>query len=138
MLSDFLPSLRSRHSALEEARRALAASLRAEAAAEAAARDAERAINAGAEAARALTADDSVVEAFAAWLPGARRRADLARLAGVAAQAETFRARAGVALARAALAAATAQARRADGRDSAGAAEREAASDGVAWQPAHD
>lgn len=91
--------LRARRAALEAARRALAASLCVEGEAEAAARDAERAIDLEADAARALTADDGAVEAFAAWLPEARRRADVARAASATAQAETSRARAGRALA---------------------------------------
>ena len=71
--------LRVRRAALGEARRALEASLGTEAAAEAAARDAERAIEIESDAAHVLTADDGAVEAFAAWLPRARRRADLDR-----------------------------------------------------------
>lgn len=106
MPRDLSSLLRVRRLALDEARRALAASLGAEAVAEATARDAERAIEAESDAAHVLTADDSTVEAFAAWLPQARRRADLAREAVATAQAETSRARAGLTLARAALASA--------------------------------
>ena len=138
MPSDPLAPMRNRQSALEEARRALAASLRKEAEVETAARDAERAIDVGADAARALTADDGAVEAFAAWLPEARRRADLARLAGIAAQAETSRARAGLALARAALAAAASRTLRSAVCEAMEATAPREALDGVARQPACD
>ena len=79
MLGDPSSLLRVRRLALGEARRALEASLGAEALAEAAARTAERAIEVESDAAHVLTADDGTVEAFAAWLPQARRRVGLAR-----------------------------------------------------------
>lgn len=134
MARDPLPALlRVRRMALDEARRLLAARLQEEADAEADALGAERAILTEADAARALTADDGVVETFAAWLPGARRRAEAARAAQEAAQAETSLARAGLQLARAAVEAAEAlQTRQAEGRAAEAARKEQIALDDMA------
>lgn len=134
MSRDPLPALlRVRRMALDEARRLLATRLQAEAEAEADALAAERTILAEADAARALTADDGVVETFAAWLPGARRRAEAARAAQEAAQAETSLARAGLQLARAAVEAAEAlQSRQAEGRAAEAARKEQIALDDMA------
>lgn len=100
--------LRLRRTALDEARRGLAACLRDEDRAEAAARAAERAIQDETAAAGALAADDATMEAFAAWLPAARRRAEAAREMHERARADTARARAALTAARAAVEAAEA------------------------------
>lgn len=98
--------LRVRRTALDEAKRGLAACLKDEDKAEAAARATERAIYDETAAAGALAADDAVMEAFAAWLPGARRRVEAAREMHERARADTARARAAVSAARSALEAA--------------------------------
>ena len=103
MPHDALPALaRVRRLAQDEALAALTRALDAEAAADAAAKRAEQEIAAETVAAAALEGGDSVVEAFAAWLPGARHRAAQARAACERAGAETARARAVLAMARAA------------------------------------
>ncbi len=136
MSRDPLPALlRVRRMALDEARHRLAATLQAEADAEADALAAERAILTEADAARALTADDGVVETFAAWLPGARRRAEAARAAQEAAQAETSLARAGLQLARAAVEAAEAlQSRQAEDRAAKAARKEQITLDDIAMR----
>ncbi len=68
-----------RQRAVDDSRRSLAASLAAAAEADAAARAAELSIEREAERASDLSGDDNLVEAFAAWLPGARRLAVQAR-----------------------------------------------------------
>ena len=65
------------------------------------AKQAERLIAAETVAASALDGDDGVVEAFAAWLPGARQRAAQAREACERAQADVSRARAVLSMTRA-------------------------------------
>ena len=92
---------RVRRLAHDEALAALAQALRMEAEADDLAKRAERAIGAETAAAEALDGDDGVVEAFAAWLPGARRRAADAREACERAQADVARARAVLAMTRA-------------------------------------
>ena len=98
--------LRVRRTAQDEARCVLATCLRDEDRAEAAARAAERAIHDEAAAAGALAADDAVMEAFVAWLPGARRRAEATREMHERARADTARARAALSAARSAVEAA--------------------------------
>jgi len=92
---------RVRRMAHEEALAALALVLQAEEAADDLAKQAERTIAAETVAAGALDGDDGVVEAFAAWLPGARQRAAQARGACERAQADVSRARAVLAMTRA-------------------------------------
>ena len=92
---------RLRRIAHEEALAALAQALQAEAAADARAKQAERLIATETVAASSLDGDDGVVEAFAAWLPGARLHAGQARCACERAQADVARARAVLAMTRA-------------------------------------
>lgn len=95
--------LRVRRLAVDEARRALAESIRQEQAAERALADATAAIAKETAAATALSAGDAEVEAFAAWLPqgrAAERRAEERVATAGLASAE---ARTAVALARAAV-----------------------------------
>jgi hypothetical protein len=92
---------RVRHSVCEDARRGLAACLKAEAAADRALREAEAAIYREQEAASALDASDGAVEAFAAWLPQGRAAVARAREAEERAEAATMQARAVLAAARA-------------------------------------
>jgi flagellar biosynthesis chaperone FliJ len=66
--------LRVRRQAVEEGRRTLAISLDAASVAAEAVREAELAIIRETERATECTGGDQLVEAFAAWLPGARRR----------------------------------------------------------------
>lgn len=70
---------RLRRLALDDASQALSRALAAEAAAADRADQATRQIAEEAAAASSLTGTDSTVEAFAAWLPGARRHAAEAR-----------------------------------------------------------
>jgi flagellar export protein FliJ len=92
---------RVRRMSHEEALAALALVLQAEEEADGLAKQAERTIAAETVAAGALDGDDGVVEAFAAWLPGARQRAAQARGACECAQADVSRARAVLAMTRA-------------------------------------
>ncbi len=92
---------RVRRMSHEEALAALALVLQAEEEADDLAKQAERTIAAETFAAGALDGDDGVVEAFAAWLPGARQRAAQARGACERAQADVSRARAVLAMTRA-------------------------------------
>lgn len=92
---------RVRRMSHEEALAALALVLQAEEEADGLAKQAERTIAAETVAAGALDGDDGVVEAFAAWLPGARQRAAQARGACERAQADVSRARAVLAMTRA-------------------------------------
>ena len=85
---------RVRRLAHEEALATFARALAAEAAADAIVKQADRSIATELAAASDLDGDDSVVEAFAAWLPGARQRAAHARQACERAQADVSRARA--------------------------------------------
>lgn len=104
MPRDVLPSLiRLRRLARDETRRALTAAVQREGLAHAAANDAEREIARETELACNLEADDAAVEAFGAWLAGARQRAELARGTAERAEADTARARAALSLARAGL-----------------------------------
>ena len=94
--------LRIRRVTVDEARRHLAAALDAEEVAHANADAAEAAIGAEGEIAADLMADDSAVEAYAAWLPVGRARADAARAACERARSDVATARAAVTVARAA------------------------------------
>jgi hypothetical protein len=95
-------ALRLRQLALEEARRSLAICLAEESAAERDAAAAEAEIAREIAAASELSADDAPVDALAAWLPGARRRAADARARHETAQANTSVVRAALAASRAA------------------------------------
>ncbi len=99
--------LRIRRVTLDDAKRALAATLRAEEAAQIEASKQEAAIAIEADIASDLGGDDSFVEAFAAWLPGGRARAAAARAAHEQAQSEVAKARAALTAARAAAEAAS-------------------------------
>jgi hypothetical protein len=95
--------LRVRRVALDEARRALADCLAAEAIAAKALMEAEADIVRERATAASLDADDAAVEAFAAWLRIARGRIDQARALHERLIAETARARAIVAVAQGSL-----------------------------------
>jgi hypothetical protein len=92
--------LRVRRVALDEARRALADCLGAEAIAAEALTEAEAEIVRERATAASLKADDAAVESFASWLRAARSRAEQARIVHERVTAETARARAIVAVAR--------------------------------------
>lgn len=92
---------RIRRLAHEDALAGLAHALQAEGDADGLAKQAERSIAAETAAAEAVDGGDAVVEAFAAWLPGARHRAVQARDACERAQADVSRARAVLAMTRA-------------------------------------
>lgn len=109
--------LRVRKLALEGAQRDLASCLRAEAAAEERERRARHAVAQEAAAAARLAADDTQVEAFAAWLP-------VGRQAVAEAEEDAGRVRAETACARAALSAARSAARAAEELLAQRAAER--------------
>ena len=85
---------RLRRLAHDEARQELSRALAAEAAALARADDATRQIADETAAASSLMGDDSMVDAFAAWLPGARKHAADTRAASERAGAEVGRMRA--------------------------------------------
>lgn len=93
---------RLRRLALDDASRALSQALAAETAAAARAEEAARQIAEEAAAASSLTGDDAMVEAFVAWLPGARRHAAETRDACERAGAEVARLRAVLTASRAA------------------------------------
>lgn len=93
---------RLRRLALDDASEALSRALAAEAIAAARADEATRQIADEAAAASSLTGDDGMVEAFAAWLPGARQHAAEARDACERAGAEVARLRAVLTASRAA------------------------------------
>ena len=95
--------IRLRQRALHDAQRTLVDCIAVEAQAKAATDEAERAIARETEAASCTTGSDAVVEAFAAWLPGARDRVEAARREWESLQAETARARASIAACRTAL-----------------------------------
>ena len=116
---------RVRRLAHEEALAALARALNVEGEADELAKEAERIIAAELAAAGALDGDDSVVEAFAAWLPGARQRAYQAREACERAQADVARARAVLAMTRAAMEAVATLAKEQAARRAAAAARQE-------------
>jgi len=109
MPRDVLQSvLRLRRLAHGEAVRALSSALSQETHAQSAADAVEREIARETEIACNLAADDAAVEAYGAWLTGARHRAEVARAAAERAEAETARSRAALNLARAGLEAAEA------------------------------
>jgi hypothetical protein len=95
-------ALHLRKTALEEARRDLAACLQRESEAESAAVAAEAEIFRQIEAASALTADDHAVDVLAKWLPGGRAAAAAARRRQQEESTRTSLARAGLTAARAA------------------------------------
>ncbi len=95
--------IRLRRTACEDAQRALVRCLAAEHQAEWAAGEEERSIAREIQAASDPSGSDAVVEALAAWLPGARRRLLETRNQWETLQAETARARAGLVACRAAL-----------------------------------
>lgn len=97
------PLLRVRRKACADAQMALTKCLAAEGRAEWAASEAERNIARETEAASDPNGSDELVEAFAAWLPEARRRLEEARYRLESLQAETARARAGLNACRVAL-----------------------------------
>ena len=101
-----LTLLKLRRRTVEEARTALADALRRQDGAETGLLAAEEAIRTETDRAADPAAGDGVVEMFAAWLPGARRRAADAQDCLDLAVAEAAEARAMLALARAALEAA--------------------------------
>lgn len=85
---------RLRRLALDDASQALSRALAAETAATARADEATRQIAEEAAVASSLTGTDAAVEAFAAWLPGARQHANETREACERASAEVSRLRA--------------------------------------------
>ena len=93
---------RLRRLALDDASQALSRALAAETAAAARADDATRQIAEEAAVASSLTGTDATVEAFAAWLPGARQHAAETREACERAGAEVARLRAVLTASRAA------------------------------------
>jgi flagellar export protein FliJ len=95
--------IRLRRSACEDAQHHVVRCLSAEAQAERAALEVEHSIARETQAASDPSGPDSVVEAFAAWLPGARRRLEEARRTLETLQAETARARAGLSACKTAL-----------------------------------
>ncbi len=94
--------LRLRRITVDEAKMALAAQLRVEDLASRAAAAAAAAIDAECDIAADLMAGDGAVEAFAAWLPVGRARAESARIAYDRASSDVARARAALTAARAA------------------------------------
>jgi len=116
---------RVRRLAHEEALAALARVLQIEGEADDLAKQAERIIATELVAAGALDGDDNVVEAFAAWLPSARKRAYQAREACERAQADVARARAVLAMTRAAMEAVATLAKEQAARRAAAAARQE-------------
>jgi hypothetical protein len=109
MPRDPLPTvLRLRRLANDEARRAVSDATARETLAQGAADRVEHEIARETALACSLAADDSAVEAFGAWLTGARQRAAATRETAERAGAETARARAALNIARAGLEAAEA------------------------------
>lgn len=98
-----LALIRLRERARDDAQRHLVGCLAAEARAQGTVDLAQRTIAAETEAAADLCGSDATVEAFAAWLPGARRRLQEATRELDSLQAETARARAGLAASKTAL-----------------------------------
>jgi flagellar export protein FliJ len=94
---------RLRRRARDEASQGLFRALATEAAADVRAADATRQIADETAAASSLSGDDAMVEAFAAWLPGARQHAVNTRAACDRAGAEVSRMRAVLAVSRAAV-----------------------------------
>jgi flagellar export protein FliJ len=130
-----LPLLRLRRLAVDEARRDLAACLRADEEAETAERAAAFAIHREQAAAASLEAGDAAVEAFAAWLPVGRAALEQARLGRAAAEAATVRARLALGTARSASEAAGRMLQVRDGRLRAGQARRDQAALDEAARP---
>jgi len=95
--------IRLRRQALDDAQRGLVQCLQAEAQAQHGSDEAEHTIAREIEAASDPAGSDAAVEAFAAWLPGARRKLEQLRRELETLQAETARARAGVTACRTAL-----------------------------------
>jgi flagellar biosynthesis chaperone FliJ len=95
--------IRVRRVACDDAQRALVSALAAEARAQQLAHKVERAIARETEAASDTDSSDAMVEAFGAWLPGARRELEDARRALLSTQAEAMRARAELTASRTAL-----------------------------------
>jgi flagellar export protein FliJ len=95
--------LRLRRLAMDEASRDFAECLRGEAQAEQAVMAVEAAIERETEIASSLEASDAVVEAFGAWLKRARKDLRGAQAVREQSESETARARAALAVARAAL-----------------------------------
>lgn len=95
--------LRLRRHAVDDARRALTDSLVAATAAEMSAQQLQRDMQAETDRAADVSGDDSMVEAFAAWLPAARQRLDAARLAQERQEVEVARCRAELTASRAAM-----------------------------------
>lgn len=95
--------LRLRRHAVEEARRALTDSLVGATQAEIEAHQIEREIQTETDRAADITTGDSLVEAFAAWLPSARKRLSAARAAQHRQEADVTRCRAELAASRTAM-----------------------------------
>lgn len=95
--------IRVRRAACDDAQRSLVSALAAEARAEQVAQQIERGIGREIQAASDPDSSDAVVEAFGAWLQGARRRLEDARSALLSTQAQTTRARAELSASRTAL-----------------------------------
>ena len=95
--------LRLRRHAVDDARRSLTDSLVAATAAEMTAQQLQRDMQAETDRASDVSGGDSWVEAYAAWLPLARRRLDEARSAQERQEAEVARCRAELTASRAAM-----------------------------------
>ena len=95
--------LRLRRHAVDDARRALTDSLVAATAAEMTAQQLQRDMQAETERAADVSGDDSMVEAFAAWLPAARQRLEAARSVQERQEVEVARCRAELTASRAAM-----------------------------------
>ena len=119
--------LRLRRVTVDDAKRALAAVLRAEEAAQVKAEAAERCIDAEAAVASDLASGDDAVDAFAAWLPVGRSQAAAARVEHEQLRSEVAMARAGLTAARAAAEAADALVKHRARQREADAARREQA-----------
>ncbi len=131
--------LRLRRVTVDDAKRCLAAVLRAEEAAQRKAEAAESSIDDEAAAASDLAGGDEAVEAFAAWLPVGRSKAAAARAEHDQLRSEVAMARAGLTAARAAAEAADALVEHRAMRRSIEAARREQASqDEIAGRRAYE
>ena len=95
--------LRLRRRAVDDCVVSLAAAIASATGAASVTRAAERSVVAETELASASDGDDSLVEAFAAWLPGAHQRITQARADQDRAEAEVSRCRAGLTACRTAL-----------------------------------
>ena len=131
--------LRLRRLTVDDAKRSLAAVLRAEEAAQVKAEAAEGSIDAEATVASDLSRGDEAVEAFAAWLPVGRLQAAAARAEHEQLRLEVALARAGLTVARAAAEAADALvARRAAERAAEMARREQASQDEIAGRRAYE